>query len=270
MNELPDEDKTLKQEQEKAGEEQFTEGVLEEQSSEEVIGSEDAAPEMDIGMETGPDPEVTKEKESKMEIESDGTVRDEAVSLETKTEASSEIKKETSSEKKPGKSKKRKKKTAKDYAIEFFIKVGITALAVAALLIFVVGIHVNHGNSAYPMIKDGDLVITYKLDKGQNGVEIAYKFNGKVKFGRIVAKEGDTVDITDQGLLVNGYGILEDVVYPTTSSGAAISFPYIVPKGTVFVLNDYRSDAGDSRTYGAIPLSDVEGEVVLILRRRGI
>ena len=66
--------------QEKAGEEQFTEGVLEEQSSEEVTGSEDAAPEMDIGMETGPDPEVTKEKESKMEIESDGTVRDEAVS----------------------------------------------------------------------------------------------------------------------------------------------------------------------------------------------
>ena len=166
--------------------------------------------------------------------------------------------------------KKRKKKTAKDYAIEFFIKVGITALAVAALLIFVVGIHVNHGNSAYPMIKDGDLVITYKLDKGQNGVEIAYTFNGKVKFGRIVAKEGDTVDITDQGLLVNGYGILEEVVYPTTSSGAAISFPYIVPKGTVFVLNDYRSDAGDSRTYGAIPLSDVEGEVVLILRRLGI
>ena len=88
MNELPDEDKTLKQEQEKAGEEQFTEGVLEEQSSEEVTGSEDAAPEMDIGMETGPDPEVTKEKESKMEIESDGTVRDEAVSPETKTEAS--------------------------------------------------------------------------------------------------------------------------------------------------------------------------------------
>lgn len=260
MNELPEEDKMQKQAQDAGIDELFPDIVQEENSSEAPDGPEDTVPEAETETDLKTGSEAQEEAEG--EITSD----EQAEAKET----APETKKETPSEKKPGKSKKRKKKTAKDFAIEFFIKIGITALVVAALLIFVVGIHVNHGNSAYPMIKDGDLVITYKLDKGQNGVEIAYKFNGKVKFGRIVAKEGDVVDITEQGLLVNGYGVLEDVVYPTTSEGAAISFPYIVPNGTVFVLNDYRSDTGDSRTYGAIPLSEVEGEVILILRRRGI
>ena len=255
MNELPEEDKTQIQQQEESAQEQITEEVFEENPSEDVTGSEDAAPDL-----------VTEIEKTEEVPDGGNTPLEQAEPAKESTQPE----KEASSKKKTAKSKKRKKKTAKDFAIEFFIKVGITALAVALLLIFVVGIHVNHGNSAYPMIKDGDLVITYKLDKGQNGVEIAYKINGEVKFGRIVAKEGDVVNITDSGLLVNDYGILEDVVYPTTSEGATISFPYIVPQGTVFVLNDYRADAGDSRTYGAIPLSDVEGEVVLILRRRGI
>lgn len=172
----------------------------------------------------------------------------------------------------PAKSKgnKRGKKTAASYAIEFFIKIGITALVVVILCVFVVGIHVNHGNSSYPMIKDGDLVITYKLSELQAGQEIAYRKDGNLRLGRIVAMEGDEVQISDQSLMVNGYGILEDTVYPTTAEGAAVSFPYVVPDGTVFVLNDFRSDVNDSRTFGAIPLPDCEGEVVFILRRRGI
>lgn len=172
----------------------------------------------------------------------------------------------------PAKSKgnKRGKKTAASYAIEFFIKVGVTAVVIVVLCVFVIGIHVNHGNSSYPMIKDGDLLITYKLSELQAGQEIAYKKDGEIRFARIVAMAGDEVMISDQRLMVNGYGIVEDTVYPTTAEGAAVSFPYVVPDGTVFVLNDFRSDVNDSRTFGAIPLPDCEGEVVIILRRRGI
>ena len=172
----------------------------------------------------------------------------------------------------PAKSKgnKRGKKTAASYAIEFFIKIGITALVIVILCVFVVGIHVNHGNSSYPMIKDGDLVITYKLSELQAGQEIAYRKDGNIRLGRIVAMEGDEVQISDQRLMVNGYGILEDTVYATSAEGAAVNFPYVVAEDSVFILNDFRSDVNDSRTFGAIPLSDCEGEVVIILRRRGI
>ncbi len=141
---------------------------------------------------------------------------------------------------------------------------------VVILCVFVVGIHVNHGNSSYPMLKDGDLVITYKIGKPVAGEEIAYRVDGQTRFGRIVAVGGDVIDISGEYIKVNDYGITEDVVYPTTSEGAKIDLPYQVPEGTVFVMNDFRQDINDSRTYGAISLKDCEGKVVLVLRRRGI
>ena len=49
-----------------------------------------------------------------------------------------------------------------------------------------------------------------------------------------------------------------------------ITYPYEVPEGSIFVLGDYRTDANDSRTYGAIPASCIKGKVLTILRRRGI
>ena len=120
------------------------------------------------------------------------------------------------------------------------------------------------------MIKDGDLVITYKLNtKYALDDEIGYLHDGKIKFGRIVARTGDVVDIGEETLTVNGYGVYENAVYPTTAEGATIEFPYTVPADTVFVLNDYRSDPTDSRMYGGIRIADTKGKVFLLLRRRG-
>ena len=165
--------------------------------------------------------------------------------------------------------KKKKKRTATSYMIEFFIKIIVTALVVCGLCFFVVGVYVNHNNSSYPMIKDGDLCITYKLAKLNKGDVIAYEQDGKTRFGRIVAIPGDTIDANDIGLTVNGYGAYEDAVYPTTTEGASITLPYTVPQGTFFVLNDYRDDITDSRTYGGIPETATKGKIVLLLRLRG-
>ena len=162
------------------------------------------------------------------------------------------------------------KKDAISFAIEFFIKVGVTAFVICVLLFFVVGVYANHSNSSYPMLKDGDLCFTYKLGKLQTGDEIAYKQEGKMHFGRIVATEGDIVDIKDGTVAVNGYSVFENTIYPTTAEGATVAFPYTVPTGTVFVLNDYRDDIQDSRVYGSIPKKQMRGKVVLVLRRRGI
>lgn len=166
--------------------------------------------------------------------------------------------------------KKKKKRTAKDYAINFFVRVAVTVLAVCLLLTFVAGVYVNHANSSYPMIKDGDLCLTYKLGKLSQGDVVAYKSGKDLKFGRVIAFAGDTVEIKDDYIAVNGYGIFEDTVYATSAEGSAISYPYTVPEDSVFVLNDFRSDVSDSRTLGGVKLSDCKGKVVFIMRRRGI
>lgn len=164
----------------------------------------------------------------------------------------------------------KKKRTARDYALSFFIKLGVTGLVLAVLFCFVIGVHVCHTNSAYPTIRDGELCLTSRLSKPEQGDMVVYKRGDEVKFGRVIAFGGDSVNIVSDVVTVNGFGIADDAVYPTSTEGAAVGFPYTVPESCVFVLNDYRSDNTDSRKYGGVPLEDIEGTVVFTVRMRGI
>lgn len=167
--------------------------------------------------------------------------------------------------------KQKKKRTAAGYALEFFIKLGLTALAVFLLLRYVCGVYICHDNASYPMIKDGDLCLTYRLAAVQQGDAVAYRAaDGTVRFGRVIALGGDSVELMNDYVSVNGYGVFEDTFYPTSPAGEKLTYPYTVPEGCVFILNDYRSDVSDSRSAGGIALSDLRGKVSFIMRRRGI
>ena len=165
---------------------------------------------------------------------------------------------------------KKKKRSALSYAAELLIKIAATVLGVWLLCTYVIAIHVNHSNASYPMLKDGDLCISYRLGDIREGEEISYKHDGKVCFGRVVALSGDTVEIKNGYVSVDGYGVLEDVVYETTAEGSLIEYPYTVADNSVFVLNDFRNDVEDSRSFGAIDRSEIEGKVIFVIRRRGI
>lgn len=164
----------------------------------------------------------------------------------------------------------RKKRTAKSYACSFFIKLFATALILTVVFRFIAGIHICHASCAYPTIRDGEFCLTYRLAELTQGTMVVYRRDGEVKFGRVIAFGGDKVSIYNDFISVNDYGISENTVYPTSPEGSAISYPYQVPENCVFVLNDFRSDLSDSRTYGGIPLEDVEGAVVFTMRMRGI
>lgn len=164
----------------------------------------------------------------------------------------------------------KKKRTAKSYAISFFIKIFVTALVLTVVFRFIAGIHICHTNSAYPTIRDGEFCLIYRLADLKQGTMIVYHRDGEVRFGRVIAFSGDNVNIFNDFISVNDYDISENAVYPTSPEGSVISYPYQVPENCVFVLNDFRSDISDSRTYGGIPLEDVEGAVVFTMRMRGI
>ncbi len=165
----------------------------------------------------------------------------------------------------------KKKHSAGYYAATFFAKTACTVLALWLLFTFVAGVYICRSNSSFPMVKDGDLCITYRLGKPKQGDLLVYKRDGDIRFGRLIAFGGDEVGISEDTVTVNGYAVYDDTVYPTNADGAKISFPYTIPENCVFVLNDFRTDStNDSRTYGGIPLGDVKGKVVFVMRRRGI
>lgn len=165
---------------------------------------------------------------------------------------------------------KSEKSKATRYALSFFIKIFVTACVVWVTLTWIAGIFICHTNSAFPSIRDGDLCVTYRLADIHTGTMIIYRKDGEIKFGRVVAFSGDKVEIFQDFISVNDYGISDESPYPTSPDGSAVSYPYYVPDSCVFVMNDYRNNLSDSRTYGGIPLEDVQGAVIFIMRMRGI
>ena len=128
-----------------------------------------------------------------------------------------------------------------------------------------------HGQSMFPAMKDGDLIIGYRLQREYaKGDVIVYTVNGETHVGRIVARENDYVQMGDSGALyVNGMTQSGEIIYPTYAREGA-EYPQQVPEGSVYVLGDYRTNTQDSRDFGAIPIKDVQGKVITILRRRGL
>lgn len=127
------------------------------------------------------------------------------------------------------------------------------------------------GNAMFPAVKDGDLVIAFRIQQEyvKNDV-IFYTADGKTHIGRIAAREADVVMLDDSGkLLVNGTNQAGEILYPTYAKEGLI-YPCAVPEGHVFVLGDYRTQTEDSRDFGPIPMENVKGKVITILRRRGL
>lgn len=156
----------------------------------------------------------------------------------------------------------------------FLIKLALVSAIFTMMFLYVMGLHIQHGNRMYPFIMDGDLVIIYKLEPYRVGDVVAYcnPDTGETALSRIVAMGENTIQITDSGeLLVNGVSPGEKVFYPTKPlEGAALEYPYAMRRGGYFVLDDCRTEGSDSRLFGQLQESDLKGKVVYVFRRRGI
>lgn len=128
------------------------------------------------------------------------------------------------------------------------------------------------GTDMFPAVKDGDLVIGYRLQQDYARDDIVvFTLDGEQRIGRIVATNLDVVEINEQGtMLVNGSMQSGEILYPTYPKEGIEEYPYRIPEGHVFILCDYRTRAEDSRDYGPVPMEDVEAKVITILRRRGL
>lgn len=155
------------------------------------------------------------------------------------------------------------------------LKLAILVTALFIVFHFLIGVCYVTGNNMFPNVKDGDLIITWKLsDLQRNDVVIYENDDGKNVVGRVVALSGDTITFTEGGQIkVNGAITSEEVFYSTDYFGEYDeNYSVTVPEGSVYILNDYRSGSSssykDSRTYGTIELSKVHGSAILQLRRR--
>jgi len=158
-------------------------------------------------------------------------------------------------------------------------KIAAAGVFITLLFTFIYGAARVSGFSMAPAVKDGDLVIFYRPAKNGYlpGDAVITAQGGERTVRRVIATAGDTVDITEKGLFVNGALVQEPAIYQRTERFAeGVGFPLTVPRGHVFVLADSRAGReeqrtpDDSRIYGTVGTGDTMGKVITVIRRRGI
>lgn len=153
---------------------------------------------------------------------------------------------------------------------KLLIKIAVLVIIVVIVLTWILGLHRMTGNNMFPFVKDGDLCIVYKLDDYTTGDVVLYRNDeGKMKLGRIVAVGGQSVDFPkDGGYTVDGYQPSEEITYQTFGADG-VKYPIDVDDDEAFIMNDFRSDTDDSRQFGGVKKSDIDGKLLFLIRRRG-
>ena len=133
---------------------------------------------------------------------------------------------------------------------------------------FVVGFSFVSGSSMNNTLVDGQLVFYWRLGSNYDkGDILAIKTtNGEYYVKRIVATEGDTVDIHDGNLYVNDEFMGEEYAIGSTEpQNSSVRYPFTVEEDDYFVLGDNREVSLDSRTLGAIKKSQIQGRLFLVI-----
>jgi len=88
---------------------------------------------------------------------------------------------------------------------------------------------------------------------------------------RVIAVEGDTVQLIDKKLYVNGKNVQEPYVQYTDNSMRLGRLeprdnfgPFLVPKNKFFMMGDNRDNSYDSRWWGYVDIKQVRGKAIII------
>lgn len=170
----------------------------------------------------------------------------------------------------------KQKKSTKSTIIEW-AKTIIIPIIIAFLILQVVRPTLVKQHSMMPTIEPNDYLIVYKLGYKLGGepeygdiivFESELKLddnNNKYLIKRVIATEGQTIQITDGKVYVNGQMLDEPYINGDYTPGDVLAVE--VPKDCVFVMGDNRPNSTDSRNseVGFVSEDSIMGKAVLRL-----
>lgn len=140
-------------------------------------------------------------------------------------------------------------------------------LLVILFIVFhsIIGFAFVKGGSMEPTLEEGDIVLYTRITpQYHRGDVVSVRIpSGEYYVKRIIAVEGDVVDIRDGSVYVNDELLSEPYINgtETTEKDGMVRYPYTLQEGQIFVMGDNREKSQDSRSFGAVGIRQIRGRI---------
>lgn len=123
------------------------------------------------------------------------------------------------------------------------------------------------GPSMNPTLVNGEILLLEKYNRSFSRFDIVVlKYNNNRLVKRIIGLPGDKVSYINDELYINGKIVDEEFNHASTANFSLKDIGYDkIPDGYYFVVGDNRTNSLDSRIFGLVKESDIQGKVIFRL-----
>lgn len=158
-------------------------------------------------------------------------------------------------------------KTVVKEALDWILHIVIAVVVGFLIVTFVAQRTIVHDVSMQPTLYEGDNLvvekISHKIGNLKRGDIIVFyePQSDRQLIKRLIALEGDTVEIKDGKVFVNGEALEENYIKGDFTPPGEYN-NLTVEEGKLFVMGDNRMNSRDSRSLGTIDISQVTGKAI--------
>lgn len=165
-----------------------------------------------------------------------------------------------------------KVRSAAGATLSWFRDLFLSVLIAIVIILFLYQPVKVEGTSMQPSLKDDERIFINKfvyrfgisdIGRGDTVVFLYPYDTSKSYIKRVIGIPGDTVEIDDGTVIVNGKPISEPYVAEDYRDRIPMAKRTVDP-GKYFVLGDHRNSSNDSRSWGLVPRQYIYGKAVFV------
>jgi signal peptidase I len=171
-----------------------------------------------------------------------------------------------------GEAERAERRSAAGATLSWFRDLLLSVVIAVVVILFLYQPVKVEGTSMMPSLLDQERIFINKFvyrfgmaDIGR-GDTVVFWFPGdptKSYIKRVIGVPGDSVEVSDGAVFVNGRALGEPYVTEEYRDHVSMARK-IVPQDEYFVLGDHRSSSNDSRTWGTVPRRYIYGKAVFV------